>query len=118
MEKHKPRRGLKALLFGASLVATAYMADNYNVLDSYVRPAIYRNVEIADGFTQHPFDLQKKYLINEEGKLETYLGNSETLEYRALRENGHTERFYDTAMDTAKETLETAVDIVKDFLGF
>lgn len=117
MIKTKSHRGLKAVLLGASLLASAYIGDRYNVLDTYVYPVIYRNVESAEGFTDEPFEIQKYVVINDDGKLETYLSNPKEMEYRRIMENNHTARGVDNVLDDIEQSYHNIVDTVKDFFG-
>lgn len=65
---------LKILLVSTAVLASAYLGDNYNVKDRFVEPVRYRNTKVDSKTYQKPFQLQKKYKINEKGKLEVYIG--------------------------------------------
>lgn len=65
---------LKILLVSSAVLASAYLGDCYNVKDRFVEPVKYRNVKVDPKTYQKPFQLQKKYQINEKGKLEVYIG--------------------------------------------
>lgn len=64
----------KILLVSTAILASAYLGDHYNVKDRFVEPISYRNVKIDSKTYQKPFQLQKKYQVNEKGKLEVYIG--------------------------------------------
>lgn len=65
----------KTLLIGSAFLASAIIGDHYNVKDRFIEPIKYRNTKIAPESYQNPFDLQKKYQINENNELEVYIGN-------------------------------------------
>ncbi|MDP2906639.1 MAG: hypothetical protein Q8O03_01750 [Nanoarchaeota archaeon] len=65
---------LKILLVSTALLTSAYLGDCYNVKDRFVEPIMYRNVKVDSKTYQKPFQLQKKYQVNEKGKLEVYIG--------------------------------------------
>jgi hypothetical protein len=64
----------KILLVSTAVLASAYLGDHYNVKDRFVEPIRYRNVKVDSKTYQKPFQLQKKYQVNEKGKLEVYIG--------------------------------------------
>ncbi|MFW6230402.1 MAG: hypothetical protein ACOC32_00055 [Nanoarchaeota archaeon] len=112
MVQHKKHRGLKALLFGASLLSASYAADRYNFNDTFVYPLVYHDVEAAEGFARDPFSLEKKIVLNPDNKLEVYFGNRRTEEYFRVKENNHTA----TGLDNVLESIESAYDQVRDYL--
>ena len=67
--------GYKILLVGAAILASAVIGDYCNVKDRFIEPVRYRNVKIDPKGYQKPFQLQKKYQVNEKGSLEVYIGN-------------------------------------------
>lgn len=68
---------IKTILVSAAILASAYLGDYYNVKDRFVEPIRYRNVKIDSETYQKPFQLQKKYKVNEKGNLEVYVGEGE-----------------------------------------
>ncbi len=64
----------KILLVSTAVLASAYLGDHYNVKDMFVEPIRYRNVKVDSKTYPKPFQLQKKYQVNEKGKLEVYIG--------------------------------------------
>jgi len=67
----------KTLLICAAILASAVLGDYYNIKDRLIEPLKYRNVKVDPGCYQNPFQLEKKYYINEEGNLEVYIGNKD-----------------------------------------
>jgi hypothetical protein len=65
---------IKILLVSTAVLASMYLGDHYNVKDRFVEPIRYRNVKVDSKTYQKPFQLQKKYQVNEKGKLEVYIG--------------------------------------------
>lgn len=65
---------IKTILVSAAILTSAYLGDYYNVKDRFVEPIRYRNVRIDSKTYQKPFQLQKKYQVNEKGSLEVYIG--------------------------------------------
>lgn len=68
----------KALLIGASIFGIAVLGDYCNLKDRIVEPLCHRNVQVDSESYSKPFDLEKRYHINEEGKLEVYIGHDDT----------------------------------------
>lgn len=65
---------LKILLVSTAILTSAYLGDCYNVKDRFVEPIKYRNVRVDPKSYQKPFELEKKYQLNEKGNLEVYIG--------------------------------------------
>ncbi|MEM4245132.1 MAG: hypothetical protein QXR60_02935 [Candidatus Nanoarchaeia archaeon] len=68
---------LKLLGIGIILAGAAIIGDSCNVNDKFVNPIRYRNVKVEPTSYQKPFKLQKKYIQNEKGMLEVYIGHGE-----------------------------------------
>ncbi len=68
---------LKILLVSTAILASAYLGDHYNVKDRFIEPIKYRNARMDPNSYQKPFQLKKRYQINKEGKLETYIGHDD-----------------------------------------
>lgn len=68
---------VKALIIGTALLASTVFGDYYNVLDRFVRPARYWSVRVDPKCYQRPFQLQKRYKVNEKGDLEVYIGEGD-----------------------------------------
>ena len=64
----------KTLFIGTAVLASAVIGDYCNVKDNFIEPVKYRAVKVDSESYQKPFQLQKKYLVNEEGNLEVYIG--------------------------------------------
>ncbi len=65
---------LKLFFIAGGLVATLVAGDHYNVLDKFFYPYHYREKKVEEGFYPEPFVLEKRYLVNEKGNLEVYIG--------------------------------------------
>lgn len=90
---------LKTTAFSMCLLASAYLGDVYNFNDRFVNPVVYRDVESAEFYAEEPFKLEKKVIMNDEGKLETYFGSRETEEFYRVRHNNHTAGRLDDVID-------------------
>lgn len=90
---------IKTTAFSLCLLASAYLGDVYNVTDRFVNPVVYHDVETAEYFTDEPFKLEKRFIINDEGKLETYLGSRESDDFYRVRHNNHTAGRLDDVVD-------------------
>lgn len=55
----------------AAILTSAVVGDYTNIMDNTVNPAIYRGPKSG---CKEPFKLQKKYVVNEEGFIEVYIG--------------------------------------------
>lgn len=66
--------GYKTLLIGAAIFASAILGDYCNIKDRFIEPIRYKNVKIDSESYQKPFQLRKKYYVNEKGRLEVYTG--------------------------------------------
>jgi hypothetical protein len=107
---------LKAILLGTSLLGTAYFSDRININDRIIHPIIYHNKETADGFTEDPFSLEKRYVINDEGEIETYFGSRETMNYYRVRRDGRTCYGFDSFVEDLEEVYETAKDKLNNII--
>ena len=67
----------KAILAGAVILASAVLGDYCNVKDRFIEPVRYRSVNVDSGCYPKPFQLQKKYKINDDGRLDVYIGSSD-----------------------------------------
>lgn len=69
----------KLKVFGIALLmaGAAILGDSCHVNDRFVNPIRYRNVKADPTTYQKPFKLQKKYVQNEKGMLEVYIGDGE-----------------------------------------
>ncbi|MCG2718970.1 MAG: hypothetical protein L6408_09100 [Nanoarchaeota archaeon] len=65
---------VKGILIGAAILASTIIGDYCNVGDRFIEPLRYRNTKVDSESYQKPFELEKKYVINEEGNLEVYIG--------------------------------------------
>ncbi|MBM3199516.1 hypothetical protein FJZ53_01175 [Candidatus Woesearchaeota archaeon] len=65
---------LKYAAIGALMLGSAVLGDYCNIKDRIIEPIMYRNVKIDEHTYHKPFQLEKKYKINEKGNLEVYLG--------------------------------------------
>lgn len=119
------RRTLAAITLSAALTAytgtVSYLADKHNINDKVVYPYVYKDHETAPGFTENPFDLEKRVTINEDGELETYFGNRRTDEFHRVCSNDRTcytiEDFFSDARDiyyNARDKADDIIDAVKD----
>ena len=97
------RRALVSIVAGATLFATAHLADKHNFNDTFYYPIKYRNTPIASGFTREPFELQKEYTLSTDGNLATYFGTDKEL-YR-VKENNHTANKLDDFVYRAKDYI-------------
>jgi len=95
----------KTLLISTAIMASAYLGDCYNVKDRFVEPIRYRNVRIDSKTYQKPFQLEKKYQINEKGELEVYLGEGDKW-YKVSKDLRVNERgLYEKLKDDTKEVV-------------
>lgn len=62
----------KSVLVLGFCASIAYMGDRTNFNDRFVNPIMYANRPVASQF-YNPLEVQKKVVINDNGKLETYL---------------------------------------------
>ncbi|MFP4111782.1 MAG: hypothetical protein ACLFPQ_02905 [Candidatus Woesearchaeota archaeon] len=67
-----------------------YLGDKMNFNDKVVYPLVYGNKETEDGFTEDPFDLEKRIIINENDRIETYFGNCNENRFFPVGENDMT----------------------------
>lgn len=64
----------KALLIGASIIGASILGDYCNIKDRIIEPLRYKKVQIDSKSYPKPFALEKRYKINDKGKLEVYIG--------------------------------------------
>lgn len=69
---------LKMLGIALLMSGAAALGDSCNVNDKFVNPIRYRNAKVDPTSYQKPFRLQKKYMLNDKGMLEVYVGHSES----------------------------------------
>ncbi len=69
---------IKLFGIGMLIVGAAILGDSCNVNDKFVNPIRYRNVKLDPTSYPKPFKLQKKYVQNDKGMLEVYIGHGET----------------------------------------
>lgn len=83
------KKTLAALLISGSLIGThlgtGYLADRHDLNDRLIYPIVHNNKQAAEGFTDEPFDLTKKIIINEKNQIETYFGSRRTNEYLPVK---------------------------------
>ena len=61
----------KTILMLGLYASIAYMGDRTNFNDRFVNPILYANRPVASQF-YNPLEVQKRAVINDAGKLETY----------------------------------------------
>lgn len=67
-------RKIKIFGIGCLMIGASILGDSCNVNDRFINPIRYRNVRVEPTSYQKPFKLQKKYIQNEKGMLEVYIG--------------------------------------------
>ncbi len=113
-ERYRGTGPFKAAAFSMCMLASAYMGDTANITDRVINPLLYRGVEAEDYFTDQPFSLEKRVILNGEGRLETYLGIRGTDEYYRVRHTNHTARPIDDFVDGSRKRLEHTLDRLRD----
>lgn len=103
----------KTLLISTTILASAYLGDCYNVKDRFVEPIKYRNVKIDPKTYQKPFQLEKKYQVNEKGNLEVYIGYDKEW-HKVSEEMRVNERSFG---EKIKEETKDIVPYVKSKIG-
>jgi len=68
---------IKHLVVGTAIIVSAFAGDYFDLNDRIVNPIRYRDVEIDEKSCKKPFQLKKRYIINKDNKLETYIGYDE-----------------------------------------
>ena len=109
------KKSVKMLTISSFMLISACLGDNYNIMDRYFNPIFYYGVETEDYFSNDPFALEKKIIINEDGKLETYFGMRDGELYR-VRENNHTATTLDNIIDSTHQKISNAKDYLNDNL--
>ena len=71
------RKIIKGLAGLTTAIFIAMAGDETNINDKILYPVLYHNALVDPETYPKPFDLEKKYLINDEGKLEVYMGSGE-----------------------------------------
>jgi len=67
---------LRFLISVAAVCGALAAGDYYNIIDKFVYPFKYYKNKPEENFHQSPFSLEKMYVVNEKGNLETYIGNN------------------------------------------
>ena len=101
---------LKVLFIGSAIIASAVIGDYCDVKDRFIEPVRYRNTKIDSETYQKPFQLKKKYQLNEKGELEVYIGNDGEW-YKVDRELRVNERELD---EMIQDETDKIVPYIKD----
>jgi len=101
---------LKNIIVGTAILASAVIGDYYNVKDHVIEPLRYWNVKIDSKTYQKPFRLEKKYIINQEGNLEVYLGHDH--EWYKIEEDMRINKR--TLTDLLKEESDDFIEYLKN----
>jgi hypothetical protein len=70
-------KALKSFAVACLIAGVAVLGDYYRISDRILNPIKYRKVKVAPGFYQKPFDLEKRYILNDKGLLEVYFGHND-----------------------------------------
>lgn len=93
-------------LVGSAIFASAVLGDYCNVKDRFIEPMKYRNIKVDSEGYQKPFQLGKKYRINEKGYLEVYIGNSNTW-YKVDKELRANERSFSEQLNEESKKVKS-----------
>ncbi len=58
-----------------AMAASAIVGDHMDVNDKAIYPIVYKDVLVAEDSYQKPFDLKKRYVMNQDGFLEVWVGD-------------------------------------------
>ena len=108
----------KTFIAGAAILASAVLGDCCNVKDRFIEPVRYRNVSVDCEGYQKPFQLQKKYDMNEKGELEVYIGNDNQWYkvYKDMRVNER--RLNEILKEDVKEVKSKIINKINDIINW
>lgn len=111
---------IRGIIFVSALGIAAYYGDKLDVNDRIINPVAYRNVLADKESYPRPFKLRKRYVINEKGMLETYIGEGNRWHKvgKDLTVNSELERIARKTKEARKELEKKIIEETNNFVNW
>lgn len=93
----------KILGVSSLMVVSAFAGDNYNILDNVYFPWKYSDVKVAGDCYQQPFELKKRYRVNQDNELEVFFGHGKL--YRVKKDLSVNQKSFKEILENKGDSL-------------